>query len=216
MKLTDRILKEADGKRDLGKLAADLGTTERYVRSFLCRVRRYDLIPPPPVPIVERKPNCWLIPGVLEMLEDLHKQGIPNSAIAAALNAKFGTTFSKNAIVGQAKRRGMPVRRTRRVPPPKTKAQTDKTKIVRPPVAIFESEPLPVRKDLPPAVARKKLNDLLEWDCRWPVGDPQKPDFGFCAQERIPGKPYCAECCQRAFQTVKVPIRVPDKERETA
>lgn len=47
-------------------------------------------------------------------------------------------------------------------------------------------------------VARKALLDLDNSDCRWPVGDPQKEGFGFCAAPRRPGKPYCDGHLKRA------------------
>lgn len=28
--------------------------------------------------------------------------------------------------------------------------------------------------------------------CKWPYGDPRKPDFVFCGCGRMPGSPYCA------------------------
>ena len=27
--------------------------------------------------------------------------------------------------------------------------------------------------------------------CKYPVGDPHKPDFHFCCEPRLDGKPYC-------------------------
>lgn len=36
--------------------------------------------------------------------------------------------------------------------------------------------------------------------CRWPHGDPRKAGFRFCERaEVVPGKPYCAEHCGRAY-----------------
>jgi GcrA cell cycle regulator len=52
-------------------------------------------------------------------------------------------------------------------------------------------------------IARKPLLDLLEGDCRWPVGDPQKEGFGFCAAPRIPGKPYCKGHLIRAERPIE-------------
>lgn len=44
------------------------------------------------------------------------------------------------------------------------------------------------------------LLDLTERTCRWPVGDPGKPGFGFCGAEVSPGcKPYCATHGLRAY-----------------
>ena len=39
----------------------------------------------------------------------------------------------------------------------------------------------------------KTLNELGAKDCRWPIGDPKSPDFGFCAERQEKGQPYCAE-----------------------
>lgn len=42
--------------------------------------------------------------------------------------------------------------------------------------------------------------DLNERVCRWPVGDPKEPGFGYCGSEAYPGHPYCAEHVAIAFQ----------------
>lgn len=35
------------------------------------------------------------------------------------------------------------------------------------------------------------LADLTFRCCRWPLGDPQQPDFRFCGEPRRQGSPYC-------------------------
>ncbi len=35
--------------------------------------------------------------------------------------------------------------------------------------------------------------------CQWPIGDPRKPDFRFCGEPALPGKPYCADHCAAAY-----------------
>jgi len=77
---------------------------------------------------------------------------------------------SKNAVVGKAHRTGLAPR-----PSP----------IRRPPVALSQR---PVR--LAPGGSAV---------CSWPFGDPQHDDFHFCGAEALPGKPYCAEHCARAY-----------------
>ncbi len=37
--------------------------------------------------------------------------------------------------------------------------------------------------------------------CLWPIGDPGDRDFHFCEADTLPGKPYCAEHCSRAYVT---------------
>ena len=48
-------------------------------------------------------------------------------------------------------------------------------------------------------VAAKPLLELDAGDCRWPVGDPQKPDFGFCARKKSPGSSYCPGHLKRSL-----------------
>ncbi len=47
-------------------------------------------------------------------------------------------------------------------------------------------------KDIP-ADQRRSLVELTQHTCRWPVGDPCKPDFFFCGapSDNSHGRPYC-------------------------
>lgn len=38
--------------------------------------------------------------------------------------------------------------------------------------------------------------------CKWPVGDPMHPAFGYCGQPPIEGKPYCETHARRAYVQV--------------
>ena len=49
------------------------------------------------------------------------------------------------------------------------------------------------------------LVDLKATSCRWPLGDPNDPDFSFCGKEVVPGKPYCATHCLEAYTGVFKP-----------
>jgi len=35
--------------------------------------------------------------------------------------------------------------------------------------------------------------------CLWPIGDPGDDDFGFCEDDTVPGRPYCAKHCEVAY-----------------
>jgi GcrA cell cycle regulator len=35
--------------------------------------------------------------------------------------------------------------------------------------------------------------------CCWPIGEPRAKDFRFCDVAGVPGRPYCAEHCERAY-----------------
>ena len=44
----------------------------------------------------------------------------------------------------------------------------------------------------------RAVMELTSRDCKWPIGDPGQPGFGFCECLREPGKPYCAEHVERS------------------
>lgn len=80
-----------------------------------------------------------------------------------------------------------------------------------------DSEPLP---DVPepeiPVHERKTIlikdafgnshaNDALDSkSCRWPIGDPQHPDFHFCGKQKMLGLSYCEGHARRAFDPPQV------------
>jgi GcrA cell cycle regulator len=66
--------------------------------------------------------------------------------------------------------------------------------------------------DLPaPEHQRKTVETLEEVSCRWPIGDPQHPEFHFCGAEKVPGSVYCPMHHIRAYQpmAVRKPIHDP-------
>jgi GcrA cell cycle regulator len=50
------------------------------------------------------------------------------------------------------------------------------------------------------AAKPKALLDLEPGDCRWPIGEPKHEDFHFCGRPHVPGRPYCAQHWDMAFQ----------------
>lgn len=54
--------------------------------------------------------------------------------------------------------------------------------------------------DLPPEDRPDRIGilELRHSSCRWPLGEPSAPDFGYCGRTSIEGKPYCAEHHARA------------------
>jgi GcrA cell cycle regulator len=116
------------------------------------------------------------------------------SEIAAAINAQTGARFSRNAIAGQAKRLGLPLRRQpNRNKGPRPASARPATRIVavnlrrrkaRPvSSAPFETEPA----DAPPHLGLT-LFDLTSGTCRYPRGVER---FTFCGQPAERDRPYC-------------------------
>ena len=49
---------------------------------------------------------------------------------------------------------------------------------------------------------------LTERMCRWPVGDPKKPEFHFCGRTVEVSKTYCPEHRAVAFQAAKKAVAI--------
>lgn len=140
----------------------------------------------------------------IETLEALWADGLSASEIAK----RFGTT--RNAVIGKVHRLGLPGRavttktakgpRALRRPPKRSKARfpfgEGQPSLESPP-----PEPLPYTPEpFIPLAERKSLMQLNDKDCRWPIGDPQMPDFHFCAKAKVSGLPYCEVHSMRAYQ----------------
>ena len=71
-------------------------------------------------------------------------------------------------------------------------------------IALGELEPCEAT-DLPPEPNRPviSLQNLHSHHCRWPIGDPGSPDFGFCGEDiRDESVPYCTHHCRIAYVPV--------------
>ena len=156
--------------------------------------------------------DLWLEPRV-EMLKQLWAKGLSCSAIADRVNRKFGTAYTRNAVIGKVSRMGLPprigkmredptttVRRMRNRKAAMTKA---KTRVGNPAVrALFAADgfvPLPEEIVIPIA-ERKTIQTLGDRDCRWPIGDPQHSDFHFCGRKKVLGLSYCEVHARRAYR----------------
>lgn len=64
-----------------------------------------------------------------------------------------------------------------------------------------------VTREPPPswdAIAPRRMLTILDLepgDCRWPIGDPQTPEFRFCGKPQLEAKPYCPACCRIAYES---------------
>jgi GcrA cell cycle regulator len=58
----------------------------------------------------------------------------------------------------------------------------------------------PSAVDLPDFAPTANLLSLDAHSCRWPIGHPDHPEFGFCGRERPSNVPYCAHHRKLAFR----------------
>jgi GcrA cell cycle regulator len=159
--------------------------------------------------------SVWSDPANVELLKQLWGDGLSASQIA---NQIGGVT--RSAIIGKANRLGLS---GRVVPLSFAKRQHNKPKPRRPNYQIgnpglrrlylVPSAPVPFQELDIPLAERKTVPTLEDKDCRWPIGDPQHPDFHFCGRPKITGLPYCDHHSRVAFQPPQAYRRPPPAER---
>ncbi|MEX0923449.1 MAG: GcrA family cell cycle regulator [Rhodovibrionaceae bacterium] len=128
----------------------------------------------------------------IDELTKLWDQGLSASVIGKKLGV------SKNAVVGKAHRLKLPARPS---PIKRDGSATPRRRVlnIRPQV-----EPAPQAKSYtPPAQEKEPPRRIRAAEgtqrCLWPIGDPGDSNFHFCEAASVPGKPYCAEHCAKAY-----------------
>lgn len=147
----------------------------------------------------------------VELLKRLWSEGLSASQIAGRLGS-----VTRNAVIGKVHRLGLSGRATTS----RMKSHRPRTRIanVKRPVkprfaqagnpavrALYmdaETYVAPVEEIEIPLAERKTIQTLTECSCRWPIGDPQTPEFHFCGRTKVPLLPYCEVHARRAFQPV--------------
>ena len=137
-------------------------------------------------------PTNWTDERVA-LLKKLWVAGVSASLIAEKLGE-----VTRNAVVGKVHRLGLTCRLTRdRIPNP-TRFRAGHSAIPSAPKAAFvkpkpRAAPTIQLSDgiLPQPPLMKPTEALQAGDCRFPIGDPQDPGFGFCGHPRERGA-FCA------------------------
>lgn len=123
------------------------------------------------------------------ILKKLWGEGKTAAEIASELGG-----VTRNAVIGKAHR----LKLSNRVSPIQ---QNKKPKAAAPPPA---PSPRKARKAMVDEAMKKgkglSLDELTGSQCRWPSGDPQHDDFGFCGHRSVPGLPYCEDHARVAYQ----------------
>jgi GcrA cell cycle regulator len=155
----------------------------------------------------------------VELLKKLWTDGLSASQIAAELG-----NVTRNAVIGKVHRLGLsgrakdakpngsaaPARPRKATRAPSAPApippQPHNNNVVIAPIslqpvtqepAVFVEEDMAV-----PVSERVTIMDLRESMCRWPMGDPTKPEFRFCGARSVTGLPYCTHHARIAYQPV--------------
>lgn len=124
-------------------------------------------------------------------LKQYWKDGLSASYIARNLSSQFKAEVSRNAVLGKVHRLRLESRahlKGRRDGP----AGRVGVKPTIPKPTPKRALPGLTAADVPPHPdGLVKLADLQPNQCRFPYGDPQDPDFGFCGRTCEPGQVYC-------------------------
>lgn len=145
------------------------------------------------------------------------KAGKSASVIAVSVSARLQTHVTRNSIIGKVYRLGLMRSSTRpmehKVHPPRPKPYQPKTARNRPFQFSENAKISPSPADLAtlarmaardPVARITSILDLEDSHCRWPVGDPKTPGFGWCGDQVVPGLSYCESCATRAYTPATV------------
>lgn len=154
-------------------------------------------------PIWETRPES------IDDLRSFAQGGLSGSLIADELNKKYGSQLSRRAVCGKAWRLGIVIgggvedkgksARLGLAVPRKKVVKKINLALARPVSVAEKEDPVAI-----PIARRVALMDLTLRTCRWPIGDPREPGFGFCGDPSAdlcadPARPYCAAHAAIAF-----------------
>ncbi len=162
-----------------------------------------------------------------EAVEDLKRlalEGRSASAIAAALGAA-----SRNAVIGKANRIGIKLDGDGRAARPrKMRTRTDRAHWAvantKPSAGGYGSAALAREPEGKTAwifgeaevgdMQRVRFEEIREFACRWPLGDPRTGEFAYCGLTPAKGQSYCAGHCRMAYRRPNAGARRSPRERQ--
>ena len=60
---------------------------------------------------------------------------------------------------------------------------------------------------------RLRFEEIREFACRWPLGDPRSGEFAYCGLTPARGQSYCAGHCRMAYRPPNAGARQSARER---
>ena len=147
----------------------------------------------------------------IQKLKDLWGKGSTASQIAEIIGG-----ISRNAVIGKAHRLQLSSKIKTRTAPIRQKHDKDfedenSVKVKRGRKSKFKS--LIIEKDFEPENP-KKLEDLDDNSCKWPIGHPEEESFYFCGRSSLKDFSYCKLHLLYAYQPKGKKEDVNDKDNE--
>jgi len=163
-----------------------------------------------------------------EAVEDLKRlalEGRSASVIAAAVGAA-----SRNAVIGKANRIGIKLNGWGAAGLRKARARADRAQWAMPHAQSDGVRPRAARalgvvpgsgrgdREAREAawtfgeaevgeMRRVRFEDIREFACRWPLGDPKAGEFAYCGLVALRGQSYCAGHCRMAYRAPEARAR---------
>jgi GcrA cell cycle regulator len=162
----------------------------------------------------------------VEKLKRLHAEGLSGAAIAEQLGR-----VTRNAVIGKIFRLGLSGRAPSTSAAARRRAGVRRAAVIRSGAKslkastikrispgdlvpkITPEEQAAIAASQAADVARVSFAELTDKQCKWPVGEVGAPGFGFCGDERVPGKSYCLAHTCRAYRNVNLPRVLADDPR---
>jgi len=129
-------------------------------------------------------------------------RGLSFARAAKALNAKFGTAYSRSAAIGRARRMGFgaaperpdrpsgpaPIAKASRLEKPRRRHVPEFMR----PMPAWKRKKMPKLRCVEIEPRRLSLFDLEPGDCRYPYGGEEEGEaINFCGHPKRPGSSYC-------------------------
>jgi GcrA cell cycle regulator len=140
-------------------------------------------------------------------LRKLWLEGMSASQVARQLGG-----VSRSAVIGKVHRLGITVRD---IP------TRQRTAVRAQPRARLVREAAPLRPalrliEIAEMAPTAKLLGLETHSCRWPIGNPDSHDFGFCGRDKTARASYCDDHARGAFRKLSSPSEVKAWGRQPA
>jgi len=157
------------------------------------------------------------------MMLSHRKDGISACRSAALMSKHFGIEITRAAVLGRAHRLKLPSPHTGTTAQSRGATKARQRERLSDQVVgsrKFTGENISKFLDVHPddvGLAAGPLETRRDNQCRFPIGDPQKPGFGYCKRDRELGS-YCMAHHKRIFNGAPVVTRqpdVPEKVKET-
>jgi GcrA cell cycle regulator len=132
-----------------------------------------------------------------EILEEELRQRWAAGTSATVIAKELGNGITRNAVIGKANRLNLPPHKRANSAEPPTRRPYKQRKVRV--LITRQLPPEPPEVPRPPKMRRLALLDLEPHHCRWPVGNPARPDFFFCAADTYDGAVYCPWHMRAAF-----------------